>query len=231
MHALIYTRLFLSPAGVYLQFEHMHAMQLTSLLDWYSCCGCPPVMAAPVAITTFVPSLRGNRGCRTACLSRDESQARAFSHTAADAPVEASRRVPEEDPRYRRSGTSSRSQLGCILDLCSVDFETSCRVDMAERYAWKARQAFARNVARGEGRISLAETCLHIAAEDDAIVSHSSVELPVQSFLARLDALVDGLARTHLPQLGPQATPGAQLQVAFALHTQKLRAFNGFPLY
>ena len=55
--------------------------------------------------------------------------------------------------------------------------------------------------------------CLQIAAEDDAIVSHSTVELPVQAFAARLEALVTDLARLHLPALGTAATPESQLQV------------------
>ena len=84
---------------------------------------------------------------------------------------------------------------------------------MAERHAWNSRQSFVRNVAKGDAGIKLAETCLHIAAEDDAIVSHSVVELPVQSFLARLEALADDLARSRLPALGSLAPPEAQLQV------------------
>ncbi|KAK9806023.1 hypothetical protein WJX73_006325 [Symbiochloris irregularis] len=101
---------------------------------------------------------------------------------------EAQRSIPEDDPRYRR-------------------------VDMAETHAWQARQAFTRNIARGDGGMELAEACLQVAAEDDAIVSHSVVQLPIRAFLARIDVLVDDLARLYLPRLGPDAAPPEQLQV------------------
>ena len=42
------------------------------------------------------------------------------------------------------------------------------------------------------------QAALLIAAEDDALVSHSTVELPVQPFLARIERLVDSLARSYI---------------------------------
>lgn len=41
-------------------------------------------------------------------------------------------------------------------------------------------------------RVSLARTALYIAAEDDSLVSHSSVPLPVDAFIDRLDDLCMG---------------------------------------
>lgn len=40
--------------------------------------------------------------------------------------------------------------------------------------------------------VDLAKTALHIAAEDDSLISHSSVPLPVEDFISRLDDLSMG---------------------------------------
>ena len=59
--------------------------------------------------------------------------------------------------------------------------------------------------------LPLAEAALQIAAEDDAIVSHSVVPLPVGSFRKRIRALVQELIRLRLPQCD---SPQAQLEVS-----------------
>lgn len=43
------------------------------------------------------------------------------------------------------------------------------RIDFSEQLAFEARLAFARNIARGEAGVNLAEAALQVAAEDDAI--------------------------------------------------------------
>lgn len=83
---------------------------------------------------------------------------------------------PEVDERYRRN-------------------------DFSSNHAWEARQAFLSAIAKGEAGIDLAEAALHIAAEDDALVTHSTVKFPVQSFQKRLQRMADELARVHLPSL------------------------------
>lgn len=40
--------------------------------------------------------------------------------------------------------------------------------------------------------VDLGKTALHIAAEDDSLISHSSVPLPVDAFIERLDDLSVG---------------------------------------
>lgn len=40
--------------------------------------------------------------------------------------------------------------------------------------------------------VDLGKTALHIAAEDDSLISHSSVPLPVDAFIERLDDLSMG---------------------------------------
>lgn len=40
---------------------------------------------------------------------------------------------------------------------------------MSDVHAWEARVAFARNIARGEPGMNLAEAALQVAAEDDAL--------------------------------------------------------------
>ena len=120
-----------------------------------------------------------------------------------------------------------------------------CRVDMSEIYAWQARRAFVKNVARGESGkpstgstavtgkslslhvrlchcskgfalagINLAEAALQVAAEDDAIVSHSSVQLPVHSFLNRISRVANDANRLYLRELPSDSTPQQTLQVS-----------------
>ena len=55
------------------------------------------------------------------------------------------------------------------------------------------------------------QAALLIAAEDDALVSHSTVELPVASFLARIERLVDTLGRSHV---SPDQPPEQAVQAS-----------------
>lgn len=85
-------------------------------------------------------------------------------------------------------------------------------------HAYQARRAFLQIISRGEGLASPAEAALQIAAEDDALVSHSAVPLPVASYLARLERMADELARWRLPELPPDPTrPLAEAQLAAVL--------------
>ncbi|KAG7668476.1 hypothetical protein Ndes2526B_g03893 [Nannochloris sp. 'desiccata'] len=75
------------------------------------------------------------------------------------------------------------------------------REDMSESHSREARKAFLDAISQGEGAMNLAEAALQIAAEDDALVSHSSVKLPVAAFCRRLQRLADELIRVILPPL------------------------------
>ncbi|KAL2635679.1 hypothetical protein R1flu_007158 [Riccia fluitans] len=57
----------------------------------------------------------------------------------------------------------------------------------------------------------LARAVLEIAAEDDALVSHSAVPLPVDMYMERLDFMAAEFAGHHLPAHDPQ-NPGAVLE-------------------
>ena len=46
-------------------------------------------------------------------------------------------------------------------------------------------------------RVDLAKTALYIAAEDDSLISHSSVALPVDAFVERLDDLSMGFCTNN----------------------------------
>lgn len=48
--------------------------------------------------------------------------------------------------------------------------------------------------------MDLARAALGIAAEDDALVSHSSVPLPVDLYMARIDGMATEFAGHHLPE-------------------------------
>ena len=77
-------------------------------------------------------------------------------------------------------------------------------------HAWEARQAFLRSIAAGEAAVDLAAAALHVAAEDDALVSHSTVQLPVAAYQQRLQRMAADLA-LQLEQLrGQQQAEGGQ---------------------
>lgn len=90
------------------------------------------------------------------------------------------------------------------------------RADFSEVHSFEARQAFVRNIAHGEAGINLADAAFQIAAEDDALVSHSSVKLPVQQYAKRMQRMAEDIARnklSHMPSIGSDRDPEAVLQV------------------
>lgn len=64
-----------------------------------------------------------------------------------------------------------------------------------------ARRNYAEEVAklRAVSEVDLARAALEIAAEDDALVSHSPVPLPVDAYLKRLEAMALEFAGHYLP--------------------------------
>ncbi|KAI7836487.1 hypothetical protein COHA_009639 [Chlorella ohadii] len=88
------------------------------------------------------------------------------------------------------------------------------RVDYSTLHAYEARQAFLRCIQQGEGLLELSAAALHIAAEDDALVSHSTVKLPVPSYQQRLQRMANELASQYLPaalqRWEQQAAAGAE---------------------
>ena len=94
-----------------------------------------------------------------------------------------------------------------MLRICSLD--PPRRFDYSAVHAWEARQAFLRSIAAGEAAVDLAAAALHVAAEDDALVSHSTVQLPVAAYQQRLQRMATDLALQLEQQQGQQAV-GAQ---------------------
>ena len=84
-----------------------------------------------------------------------------------------------------------------------------CRADTSALFAYTARWRFCTNIARGEAGMQLAEAALLVAAEDDAIASHSTVPFPVESYLARIQALADEFAQQRLRPLLERAAATA----------------------
>ena len=60
--------------------------------------------------------------------------------------------------------------------------------------------------------INLAEAALQVAAEDDAIVSHSTVQLPVHSFLQRITRLASSVNSAVIQKMPEGAAPDGVLQ-------------------
>lgn len=110
-----------------------------------------------------------------------------YGHLATNVPVEEYRHPELDNVNYRRE-----------------DFSTA--------HANEARHLYLGEISKGEALIDLATAALHIASEDDALVSHSSVKFPVQSYLQRLQRMADELASSRLQQ-NNAATPEEQLQI------------------
>lgn len=118
----------------------------------------------------------------------------------------------------------TRCRLAVILSSASADdgrvpAERDVRyrrADFSDLHAFEARQAFVKNIASGEAGINLADAALAIAAEDDALVSHSSVKLPVQAYAKRMQRMAEDIAHNrlnHLPSTGSDQNPMAVLEV------------------
>ncbi|KAK9826657.1 hypothetical protein WJX74_008333 [Apatococcus lobatus] len=91
------------------------------------------------------------------------------------------------------------------------DYAPWRRLDMSEIHAHEARQGFLDIIEKGEAGIRLADAALQVAAEDDAIISHSTVKLPVKSFQSRIARLAADVANNHIPSKDT-ASPHQQLQ-------------------
>ena len=68
----------------------------------------------------------------------------------------------------------------------------------------------------GEASIDLADAAFQIAAEDDALVSHSTVKLPVHLYSARVQRMTEDIARhklSHMSLVGSDRDPNAVMQV------------------
>eukprot|EP00241_Pyramimonas_parkeae_P005853 CAMPEP_0114237248 /NCGR_PEP_ID=MMETSP0058-20121206/7281_1 /TAXON_ID=36894 /ORGANISM="Pyramimonas parkeae, CCMP726" /LENGTH=425 /DNA_ID=CAMNT_0001349261 /DNA_START=202 /DNA_END=1479 /DNA_ORIENTATION=- len=81
------------------------------------------------------------------------------------------------------------------------------------KHACAARQNFVGIVERGEAVIDLARAALYIAAEDDALVTHSAVELPVEQYTKRLESFATEIARHYIPALGSNPTADKVISV------------------
>ncbi|KAI7725253.1 hypothetical protein M8C21_014649 [Ambrosia artemisiifolia] len=103
-----------------------------------------------------------------------------------------------------RGGASvCRSQLRAPKDLKFVLHDALDSSGFNTTYAREAREGFCSQIKKLSkigretsitinGEVDLGKTALYIAAEDDSLISHSSVPLPVDSFIGRLDGLSTG---------------------------------------
>ncbi|GAB4816397.1 hypothetical protein N2152v2_003443 [Parachlorella kessleri] len=99
-------------------------------------------------------------------------------------------------------------------------------VDFSEVHAYEARMAFLRNISRGEAAVDLADAALQIAAEDDALVSHSSVKLPVEAFHSRLERLAEEVAELRLRPLLARGAGDVELLEAVQQYVLRDKGFR-----
>ncbi|KAM7511838.1 hypothetical protein LguiB_010713 [Lonicera macranthoides] len=84
-----------------------------------------------------------------------------------------------------------QSEKAPLFRSCIFDALSSCQA-ARERFGSQIKKLSV--VERGTSisinrEVDLGETALYIAAEDDSLISHSSVPLPVEAFIERLDDL------------------------------------------
>ncbi|KAK9169734.1 hypothetical protein Syun_001874 [Stephania yunnanensis] len=115
--------------------------------------------------------------CKSQTLDQDQDQDQALPLVLHDA-LDASG-LDTKHVRAAREGF--RSQIG---RLGAVERDTSISVNR---------------------RIDLAKTALYIAAEDDSLISHSSVPLPVDAFVDRLDDLSMGFCSHYGASVAPSS--------------------------
>lgn len=89
-----------------------------------------------------------------------------------------------------------------------------CRVDLSDLHAYQARQQYALEVQKGESGINLAAAALAVSAEDDALVSHSTVKLPEETFLKRIDVFSAEVQRSQLSNLPSDVSPLSILEAS-----------------
>ena len=87
------------------------------------------------------------------------------------------------------------------------------RVDLSDLHAFEARQQYALEVQKGESGINLAAAALAVSAEDDALVSHSTVRLPEETFLKRIETFSAEVERAQLRGLPENVSPTDVLEV------------------
>ncbi|XP_071706548.1 uncharacterized protein [Rutidosis leptorrhynchoides] len=100
-----------------------------------------------------------------------------------------------------RGGATCRSDFRPPKDLKFVLHDALDSSGFNTTYAREAREEFRAQIGKlsnmeressivVNGAVDLGKTALYIAAEDDSLISHSSVPLPVDAFITRLDDLI-----------------------------------------
>ncbi|KAG6424831.1 hypothetical protein SASPL_115251 [Salvia splendens] len=89
------------------------------------------------------------------------------------------------------SGIDTSHAPGSILSALSTFFHVAARVGFCSQIKDVSDIERGTSMAINRG-VDLARAALHIAAEDDSLISHSSVPLPVDDFIERLDTLSIG---------------------------------------
>eukprot|EP01025_Chloroclados_australasicus_P054654 TRINITY_DN6493_c0_g2_i1.p1 TRINITY_DN6493_c0_g2~~TRINITY_DN6493_c0_g2_i1.p1 ORF type:complete len:415 (-),score=32.87 TRINITY_DN6493_c0_g2_i1:417-1661(-) len=100
------------------------------------------------------------------------------------------------------------------------------RFDMSEVHAWECRMEFCKELSLGLGRINLAKCSCWIAAEDDSIVSHSTVKFPVQSFMDRIDNLATDVYRQVFEPVDTSNWSASDILIRMENYLFKTRGFQ-----
>lgn len=106
------------------------------------------------------------------------------------------------------------------------------RADVGIQHAAAARDAFISELNKGPLRMSLLKAALHIAAEDDGLATNSTVALPVDAFVHRVEQMVEELARLRLPDAGltPSTSTPAEVEAvvnAYLFEEKRIKVKQG----
>lgn len=91
---------------------------------------------------------------------------------------------------------------------------------MAAVHAYEARKRFVDCIRHGAANVDLAEAALAVCAEDDALVTHSTVKFPIEAYRERIRKLAQQCATQALAALPPSRTP-RDVATAVARHLRE----------
>lgn len=125
-----------------------------------------------------------------------------------------------------KSETDSKFRLHTLIEESGVDskFARIARMGFAREIAKLSHSRDAETPADLHSEVDLARAALEIAAEDDALISHSTVPLPVDAYLQRLDLMANEIEGHYLPVSPLQRTPDA----VFKVMNNYIYGFMGF---
>lgn len=109
--------------------------------------------------------------------------------------------------RQKFAAAVSQGESGINLAEAALFISAECASDLCETLLTTAFQASELILHFSSMQAHKGCEGVRVVGRDDALVSHSTVQLPVDSFMRRIQSLADDLSRVWLPRLPAHASP------------------------